>query len=98
MTEKHLDHAEQLAQAGKNRVVIRYLHGLRGEWQLQQGRYAPAAESLHEAVRMAREVGQIDTESETQLALARFHLDQLAATEPLRALAVAAHEVKEAAL
>ena len=44
---------------------------------MQQGRYAPAAECLHEAVRMAREVGQGDAESETQLALARFHLDQL---------------------
>ena len=44
---------------------------------MQQGRYAPAAESLHEAVRMARERGQSDAASETQLALAKFHLGQL---------------------
>ena len=77
VTDEHLDHAEQLSKVGKVRVLIRGLHGLRGEWQLQQGRYALAAESLHEAVRMAREVGQIDAVSEIQLALARFHLGQL---------------------
>ena len=44
---------------------------------MQKGRYAAAAESLHEAVRMAREVGQSDADSETQLALAKFHLGQL---------------------
>ncbi len=44
---------------------------------MAEGRSALAAESLHEAVRMAREVGQIDAESETQLALASIHLDQL---------------------
>ncbi len=44
---------------------------------MQQCRYAPAAESLHEAVRMAREVGQIHAASETLLALARFKLGRL---------------------
>ena len=32
MTEEHLDRAEQLAKAGKNRLIIRRLQGLRGEW------------------------------------------------------------------
>ncbi len=77
MMNEHLDRAEQLAKAAKNRIIVRYLHSLRGEWQLQQGRYKLAAKSLHEAVRMAREVGQIDLEAETLLALAKFHINQL---------------------
>ncbi len=77
LTNEHLKRAEQRAKAGKNRAVIRGLHRLRGEWHLQQGRYTPAAESLQEAVRMARESGRVDAGSETQYALARMHLDQL---------------------
>ncbi len=79
MTEEHLDNAEKLAKTGKNRASIRSLHGLRGEWRLDQGQFQLAAESLHEAVRMAREVGQVDVEAETLLALAKIHLDTLAA-------------------
>jgi len=77
LREEHLARAEQLAKASKDRLTIRALHGLRGEWLLEQGQWALAAESLHEAVRMAREVGQIDPLSETQLALAKFRLGQL---------------------
>ena len=77
LREEHLAHAEQLAKAGRSRAVIRNLHRLRGEWQLEQGQWALAAESLHEAVRMAREIGQSDTVAETLLAVARFHLNQL---------------------
>lgn len=75
--EEHLVQAEQLAQAGKNRPVIRNLHNLRGAWRIDQGAWALAAESLSEAVRMAREVGLTDAEAETGLALAKFHLGQL---------------------
>jgi tetratricopeptide (TPR) repeat protein len=46
-------------------------------WQMEQGQWALAAESLHEAVRMAREIGLNSTLSETQHALAKFHLKQL---------------------
>ena len=77
LKEKHLVWAEQLAQAGRSRAVIRDLHRLRGEWQLEKGQWALAAESLHEAVRMAREIGQRATAAETLLAIARFHLNQL---------------------
>jgi hypothetical protein len=77
MMQEHLERAEQLTRQGKNRQVIRALHRLRGAWRLQQGQYGEAAESLHEAVRMAREVGQIDPRAETLLAVARFHLGQL---------------------
>ena len=42
----------------------------RSEWKL-------AAESFHEAVRMAHEVGQRAVTSEVYLALAQFHLKEL---------------------
>lgn len=77
LSEEHLAHAEQLANAGKNRVAIRSLHAVRGQWRLEQGQWALAAESLLEAVRMARAVGKTDAAAETQLALAKFHLQQL---------------------
>ncbi len=73
----HLDNTEQIANAGRTRIIIRQLHALRGEWQLEQKHYELAAASLNEAVRMAREVGQTDADAETQLALAKFHLGQL---------------------
>jgi hypothetical protein len=78
LREEHLTHAEELAKAGKNRTSARYLHGLRGQWRLEQGEWGLAADSLHEAVCMARAVGRTDSEAETQLALAQFHLGQLA--------------------
>lgn len=78
MTAEHLCRAEKLSTAAKDRLGIRWLHGLRGEWQLEQGRYAPAVQNLHEAVRMAREVGRVAAGAETHLALATLHLGQLA--------------------
>jgi tetratricopeptide (TPR) repeat protein len=78
MTEEHLGQAESLAKAGKNRTAVRDVHALRGLWHLEHQRWALAAESFHEAVRMAREVGQSNASSETGLALAKFHLGQIA--------------------
>lgn len=78
LSEECLAQAEQLAKAGKNRQAIRDLHGLRGQWCLDRGQWALATESLREAVSMARAVGQTDAAAETQLALAQFHLGQLA--------------------
>ncbi|MGO9466835.1 MAG: hypothetical protein ACLQIB_24550 [Isosphaeraceae bacterium] len=49
---------------------------------MKQGQWALAAESLHEAVRMARGVETVDAAAESQLALAKFHLGQL--TDPRR--------------
>ncbi len=77
LTEEPVAKAERLAEIGKYRKITRRLHSLRGEWQLEQGQYGPAAESLHEAVRMAREVGKSDGLAEALLAIARFHLKQL---------------------
>jgi hypothetical protein len=82
LSEEHLAHAEQLARTGKNRGVVRRLHDLRGQWCLERGDWALAAESLREVVSMARAVGQTEAMAETQLALARFHLDEL--PEPRR--------------
>jgi predicted Zn-dependent protease len=77
LNEEHLAHAEQLAREGKNRTTVRYLHSLRGEWHLERSEWALAAESLREAVSMARALGQTDARAETQLALAQFRLGQL---------------------
>lgn len=77
LREEHLAQAEQLAGSGKNRPTIRGLHRLRGEWLMEQGQWALAADSFREAVRMAHEVGKSDQTAETHLALARFHLGLL---------------------
>ena len=78
LREEHLAAAERLANEGKNRVTIRYLHMLRGEWQLEQGKWELAATSFQEAVRLARERAVPYAEAEIGLALAKFHLGQLA--------------------
>jgi hypothetical protein len=75
---KQLAQAEHLARDGRDRQAIRSLHGLRGIWQLDHGQWELAAESLHEAVGMARGVGQTDATAETQLALAKLRLGSLA--------------------
>lgn len=77
LREEHLAGAERLAKPGRNRSTLRDLHRLRGEWQLEQGQWPLAADSLHEAVRMAREIGQTDAAAEALLALAKFYLHQL---------------------
>jgi hypothetical protein len=82
LVEHDLARAEQLAKEGNNHRTMRLLSCLRGAWRLEQGHWALAAESLHEAVRMAREASTIDAWAETQLALAKFHLGQL--TDPRR--------------
>ena len=79
LTEGDLAAAEGLAGAGKNRAAIRGLHRLRGKWRLSRGEHALAVESIQDAIRMAHEAGFSDPESETLLALARFHLKQLPA-------------------
>ena len=78
LREEDLSRAEKLTRAGRDRSYLRKLHGLRGAWLIGQRRWAPAAASLHEAVRMAREIGQTDGPAEAQLALANLHLGKLA--------------------
>jgi len=77
LLEEHLIAAEQLARSSRHRQVIRALNRLRGHWYLNQGRWARAADCFREAIRMAHEVGRSAETSETQLALAKFHLGQL---------------------
>lgn len=77
LQEEHLANAELLAKEGNNRTTIRYLHSLRGDWQLEQGAWDLAVASYAEAVRLARERSLTDAESETGLALAKQHLGQL---------------------
>lgn len=77
LMEEHLTHAEQLAKMQKRRISIRGLNGLHGEWMLEQGQWALAAEYLHEAVRLARTVDIDDIGSEIELAIAKFQLGQL---------------------
>jgi hypothetical protein len=77
---EHLAAAERLAIEGKNRLTMRFLHGLRGEWRIERGEWELAAESLHEAVHMARGAGTVDVVAETYLTVAKLHLGQL--TDP----------------
>jgi hypothetical protein len=73
VTEDHWQKALDLATKGCNRVTIRRGHALRGQWRAERGEWGLAAESLTEAVRMAREVRQVDAWSETFLILANHH-------------------------
>ena len=77
LTEAQLTATEILARSARNRLIIRNVYHLRGRLRMERGEWELAAESLHEAVRMAHEVGQRDATSETYLALAKFHLNQL---------------------
>ncbi len=72
LREEDLTKAENLARAGHSRSLVRNLHNLRGRWHLKRGEITPAIESLREAVRMAREVGQDEPGSEAYLALAKL--------------------------
>jgi hypothetical protein len=77
LREEHLIIAEELAHAGRNRLSIRSLHALRAEWYLERREWELAVESLHQAIRMARQAGRGDTLLETRLALAQLRLGQL---------------------
>jgi len=77
LDEAQIVAAETVAQNGRNRATIRALRRLRGVWRIEQRQWELAASSLTDAVRMAREVGQVDGEAEALLALANFHLGRL---------------------
>jgi hypothetical protein len=80
LSEELLAHAEDLARSGRNRAMIRFLHTLRGRWQLGRAEWTLAAENLHEAIRMTHEAGRSDTALEVCLALAQFQLGRLPET------------------
>lgn len=77
LKEEDLKKAESLAISGRNRYTIRGLYYLRGVWSLNQNKWELAIESLQEAVRMGRAVGQQDEQAETYLALAKLKCGQL---------------------
>jgi tetratricopeptide (TPR) repeat protein len=77
LQEDHLTAAASLAQKDGNRPILRNLHWMRGSWRLEQGEWTLAAASFDQALTMARERRLVDGDSETGLALAKFHLRQL---------------------
>ena len=83
LTEEILEKAERLASEGKNRQCLRDLYSLHGGWRLERGEPDLAAESLKEAVRMARESGlnRDALAHETWLALARVRAGRLAGVD-----------------
>lgn len=84
LRNQHLTVAASLAKKDNNRSTLRYLHGLRGQWQLERKDWAIAAASFQEAVRMARERRLPDTASAAGLALAKFHLGQFGKPDDAR--------------
>lgn len=78
LQESHLIAATTLAEQDGNRMTLRTLHRLRGNWRMEQGEWALAAESFLYAVTMARESRLVDEASETGLILAKHHLGLLA--------------------
>jgi len=77
LTSNRLAATEHVIAQGHNHRWIRNLSRLRGQWLLEQTDSSSAVVSFAEALRMARESGILDAESETGLALAKFHLGQL---------------------
>lgn len=77
LQEDHLTAAATLAEKDGNRTTLRDLHRLRGSWRLEQGEWTLAAASFDQARTMARERRLVDEDSETGLAVAKFHLHQL---------------------
>ena len=78
LSQIELDTAERAARAGKNRAATFNTLALRGQWHIGREEWETAANSLTEAVTMARSVRRWHPEAETHFALARFRLGQLA--------------------
>ncbi|SHM86663.1 DUF4062 domain-containing protein [Cryptosporangium aurantiacum] len=77
LTDDLLTQAERLARQGRSRILVRELHRLRGDWLTQQQKWASAADSYREAIRLAHEAGLSDSTAELRLALARLHAGDL---------------------
>jgi ABC-type transport system substrate-binding protein len=77
LQDDHLIAAATLAEQDGNRMTLRHLHRLRGSWRLEKGEWRLAAASFDQALTMARERRLVDADSETGLAVAKFHLHQL---------------------
>jgi len=77
LTEAQITVTEKLARSARSRPIIQGVCQVRGRWRMERSEWELAVESFHEAVRMAREVGQRAPTSEVYLALAKFNLNQL---------------------
>jgi tetratricopeptide (TPR) repeat protein len=77
LNEELLLEVQHLARGDNNRVGIRGVHGLRGEWKLSLGRWAKAASAFEEAIRMTREVNLSTWVYEARLALAQAKLGRI---------------------
>lgn len=77
LEDRDISVAINTAKEGNNPLAVRRLHSLLGDWRLEQGEWALAAASYQTAVGIARERSLCDADSETGLALAKFHLGQL---------------------
>jgi tetratricopeptide (TPR) repeat protein len=75
--QDHWRKVEEMVERERRKIVLRYFHGERGNCQVDLGEWAAAAASHQESVRLARERGITDEDSETGLALAKHHLGQL---------------------
>jgi tetratricopeptide (TPR) repeat protein len=71
LDEATLAEAEDVAKKGNNRLQIRNLHWLRGEWQHSLGHWDEAANSFEEEIRMIWEINLSAANSEARLALAQ---------------------------
>ncbi|MEM1057041.1 MAG: DUF4062 domain-containing protein [Bacteroidota bacterium] len=75
--EKQLVEAIRLASKGRSRTNLRYLHGIRGDWRVEQKDWPSAASAFREAMRMANERGLRDATSATGLVLAKWHSGEM---------------------
>lgn len=72
LTEAVLIEAEGLCRKGSNREGVCYILSLHGEWRLSRGEPDLAIDPLNEALRLYREAGGEDSETEALLALAQL--------------------------
>ncbi len=78
LTQAHLENADRLMRADRNRFGIRLLDVVRGTWLMEKSDWIGAEQVFNEAVRLAREKNILDAEAETGLVLAKLHLGHLA--------------------
>ncbi|MBL7731705.1 MAG: metallophosphoesterase, partial [Chitinophagaceae bacterium] len=84
ITIKEIENLRRLATAGTNRIVLRRIFWLEGQFHMLEKEWSNAVNSFGEAVRMAREVGIIDNDSYCWLLLSKYKslkMDKLVAIE-----------------
>jgi predicted amidohydrolase len=77
LQEDTINNALLISKQAINRFAIRVLYWLKGMWYIEKGDWLSAVDNLNEAIRLARSISLPDTDSETLMAIAKFHLGQL---------------------